>query len=357
MKKFCIFCGNKPDSKSKEHIIPKWLLKFTGDPNREVYLGRNWLDPKLSKRVFRWSSYTFPACTSCNTEFSQLEEAAKKVVENLVELKPLTPSQFEILLDWLDKVRIGLWFAMLYLNKNYRGLVPQFHIKKRIGAKDRALLILRINDDEQGIGVTAADTPIFHKMPSILGLTINNIHLISISYEFIISERLGLPYVKKKFIPSKVDGFTGELVEGHKKISLPIIPHKIEEDHFSIYQSIIPIELYENEDTLNVYNNDYTQSFFKSKREQKSFLFNIEGLNVNKFDSNNTIAWAPDRSYNRVKVMAELGLNLGELQDHVYQKHPSMEDLSAKRKNELIEEIDGVREVHSAVLNHLKRKL
>jgi len=32
MDKFCIFCGDKPQSKNLEHIIPQWLLKMTGDP-------------------------------------------------------------------------------------------------------------------------------------------------------------------------------------------------------------------------------------------------------------------------------------------------------------------------------------
>ena len=31
MDKFCVFCGNKPKGKNNEHIIPKWLIEFTGD--------------------------------------------------------------------------------------------------------------------------------------------------------------------------------------------------------------------------------------------------------------------------------------------------------------------------------------
>lgn len=42
MDKFCVFCGSKPESKNKEHILPQWLLKLTGDPNREIFLGRKW---------------------------------------------------------------------------------------------------------------------------------------------------------------------------------------------------------------------------------------------------------------------------------------------------------------------------
>jgi hypothetical protein len=28
------FCGKNSESKTKEHIIPQWLIKYTGDPNR-----------------------------------------------------------------------------------------------------------------------------------------------------------------------------------------------------------------------------------------------------------------------------------------------------------------------------------
>ena len=26
MAKYCMFCGNKPQDKNKEHIIPRWLI-------------------------------------------------------------------------------------------------------------------------------------------------------------------------------------------------------------------------------------------------------------------------------------------------------------------------------------------
>lgn len=29
MKKICTFCGKIIENKTKEHVIPKWLLEFT----------------------------------------------------------------------------------------------------------------------------------------------------------------------------------------------------------------------------------------------------------------------------------------------------------------------------------------
>lgn len=38
-EKFCVFCGKKPKNKTKEHILPKWLIKLTGKPNRQINVG------------------------------------------------------------------------------------------------------------------------------------------------------------------------------------------------------------------------------------------------------------------------------------------------------------------------------
>ena len=38
-KKICVFCGKKPIEKTNEHIIPLWLIEYTGDPKRKIFLG------------------------------------------------------------------------------------------------------------------------------------------------------------------------------------------------------------------------------------------------------------------------------------------------------------------------------
>jgi hypothetical protein len=32
--RFCIFCGKTLDGKTREHVLPYWLLEMTGDPTR-----------------------------------------------------------------------------------------------------------------------------------------------------------------------------------------------------------------------------------------------------------------------------------------------------------------------------------
>jgi hypothetical protein len=132
MPKVCVFCGSLPKGKNKEHVLPRWLIGLTGDPGRKVYLGREWTSPELKERIYSLSSFTFPACEACNTEYSELETRAKSIMQSLLALLPVSAGDFDVLLDWFDKVRTGLWVGLLYLNRNYRGLTPQFYIKSRI---------------------------------------------------------------------------------------------------------------------------------------------------------------------------------------------------------------------------------
>ena len=106
-EKTCIFCGNPPNNKNKEHVLPLWLLRMTGNPGRKVYLGRDWSKPELPKREYGFNNFTFPACESCNSHSARLEDKAKTVVTKLLERTPVAAADMVILLDWLDKVRVG----------------------------------------------------------------------------------------------------------------------------------------------------------------------------------------------------------------------------------------------------------
>jgi hypothetical protein len=114
MEKRCIFCGNPPSAKNKEHIIPKWLIELTGDPKREWYLGVKFGEPGKPPRVFSADQFQFPACESCNSRYSNLEGRARGCFVKLWDNKPLTAGEWDDLLDWFDKVRIGLFIGNTY---------------------------------------------------------------------------------------------------------------------------------------------------------------------------------------------------------------------------------------------------
>jgi hypothetical protein len=123
-EKFCVFCGGAPTDKTKEHIIPRWLLRMTGNPKREAYFGRDWRSPDWKERKYSWDAFSFPACDACNTRWSNIEANVKRVVERMMEGDALSASDLCVFLDWMDKVRVGLWLGMYYLNDNYRAITP-----------------------------------------------------------------------------------------------------------------------------------------------------------------------------------------------------------------------------------------
>ena len=71
MAKVCVFCGAKPNGKTKEHVVPRWLIELTGNPKREVFLGFE-KKPQAKQRRFAFDQFTFPACDACNNKYANL---------------------------------------------------------------------------------------------------------------------------------------------------------------------------------------------------------------------------------------------------------------------------------------------
>jgi hypothetical protein len=186
----CIFCGEPPEDKNLEHPLPRWLLSMTGDPSRVVRHGLNWRTGEVIE--FAFNSLKFPSCKACNTDYSPLEAAAKPIVEALIRKEAVSPNEYVLLLDWLDKVRVGLWLGHRYL----QGAVasPTFTINSRVGIKDRMVAIYTVGDHQKGLNVWGAETPLFHMKPSVFALRIKNTLMLNCSWDWMCSSRCGYPY-------------------------------------------------------------------------------------------------------------------------------------------------------------------
>ena len=71
----CVFCGNpvKKSVRTREHVLPMWLLAATGDPNRKIRIE---FDPDTGADVIRpASTFHFPACGDCNEHYGRTLEA------------------------------------------------------------------------------------------------------------------------------------------------------------------------------------------------------------------------------------------------------------------------------------------
>jgi hypothetical protein len=123
---------------TREHVVPYWLLEMTGDPHRVVTFGQNFNKGKEPNR-YSWSNFVAPACDNCNNKYAKIEGRVKTCVEALQQREALPVFAYVELLDWLDKVRIGVWLTRHMIEKHPIEITPHFHISSRMAAKDRML--------------------------------------------------------------------------------------------------------------------------------------------------------------------------------------------------------------------------
>lgn len=334
MDKFCIFCGEKPQGKNREHVIPQWLLRITGDPNRKVYLGRKWTSPTLDKREYSFSSFTLPACEQCNCAFSALESRASSVVEALLRRDPLDANQWDTLLDWLDKVRTGLWLGMIYLNENHRGLLPLFHVAKRIGSKDRMVIVYEIEDDgNKGVGWAATESPLFEYTPSCFTLTINNFLFLNASYDFLFSERFGFPFPNKRRY-REGGGMWIEMTKGTGRLQFPPIRKNFKVGGTQLFQPMIPYARFQSEDCKEVdiselYDLPYVRSQCMDFTAGHGLIYRRERNSLVVYPEAPSRDWMPKQKFPRGEIHYQTGILAGEfLEELCLQFLSSIEMLS-----------------------------
>lgn len=337
--KYCIFCGNKPINKSKEHVIPKWLIELTGDPKRIINLGldlpRMVKDTKLKPineylRKFAFDQFSFPACESCNSKYAVLEEQAQKIVLKLLNNIDLKASEISVLLDWLDKVRIGLWLGYGLLNKNPVNITPKFHISTRIQKSDRMVAIYRINDNIEGIQFLGADSLAFQFSPCCFLLVINNIAIFNMSTSYLFSRRLGLPYAAKLFFvyDNEIEWFTREIKidiqNGSERIMLPLIRQQILRPCIELYQPIrspigketIKRPNYMDEDIKKLYNTQYVKKFFVDVDLRIGKIFLLKGNRLEEIDyESDRISFKYDHKFQRRDLIKNLGIQTLKFQN------------------------------------------
>jgi hypothetical protein len=190
-RRTCIFCGARnPLDRNKEHIIPKWLFE-----------GPSAIAPVKRKPVtyltirgqrLPLSNFEFPACSACNSQWSDVENAAKGVMQTLLLNQSITTDQTDMLLDWFDKIRVGLSLGGLKLTKNETGINPNHHINSRVRLADRLLFILQQDVGRPVLALSPPDDPLFQFHPSFLFLRVNHLWFFNYSEMGCASNTLGL---------------------------------------------------------------------------------------------------------------------------------------------------------------------
>ena len=305
-----MFCGEKPESKTKEHIIPKWLLELTGVPSRNYYFGLiNNIDSFENGIPF--NQFVFPACKKCNEQFGKLEEQTKQILMSILINEKLSFSDLNLFLMWLDKIRIGIWLANLYLEKNFLGIKPKFFIKSRINQNDRMLLIFKTDFKGSRINIIGANTPAFAFMPCCFGLLINNYIFVNISKEFLFSSRIGLPYPKETYY-SNDQRLVAKMSKGRGKMKLPIFTSPFENNGVQIFQPMIMNGLGINP---KFYESDYIMSlcYDPQKGIGKIFINNMDKFFT--YPLNKSYLWMPGFSFEDDKIILPIAYKILETQN------------------------------------------
>lgn len=287
MEKFCVFCGNKPEKKNKEHVIPKWLIKLTGDENRTISLGLNFyefLDDEktdIQNRLYSFKHFQFPACTKCNTDYAEFEGKASRIIRKILEDEFITSSELNHLLDWFDKVRIGLWLGSITLDQIKEDVNPKFYINNRIGEKDRALYVYKLADKEKGLNFHGFNSPGFQFAPCIFGFRINNYYFINYSKDYLLARNLGFPFFEhSEYIEnSRAEFFRPN--KGTNQINTPILRTDFPRPTMCFYQSILV-----KEEIPPEYINDYVLENLSNERNNRSLIFYYDSFEkkINKLE-------------------------------------------------------------------------
>lgn len=161
----------------------------------EVGQHANPAHPKFgSVRAFDAYSFKFPSCRTCNEKYSAFEGRAKEIVMKiLIPDATVSFAEYDHLLDWFDKIRIGLWLAYAYLDV---GRLPHLFIDHRIGKKDRVLGIIMTDKPFSGFNYSSAQSPVFRHFPCCFFLRIAHVIFVNASYDFLVAKRVGFPHPK-----------------------------------------------------------------------------------------------------------------------------------------------------------------
>jgi hypothetical protein len=330
--KECIFCGKNPESqKTKEHVFPQWLIEFTNNSNKSGNFGFNLSSDPPEPRTIPFKSFTFPACDECNQQFKILENNASKIIKKMSTLNDVTELEFSTLLDWLDKIRIGLLLGFNMLDRKELEVKPSFFIGEGIGLFDRMLMINRVEDSENYLSARGCDTLLFRIAPNCFLLIINNLYLLSISTNQLFSRRLGFPYYTKAFYEEEINKFTVVLGMGSERIMYPLIRKPFILKSIELYQPMFPQRSFGKQ--VKHFESNYVKERSLDWQNGIGRIFINKNKSVQIYE--NESDWVPEVSKDRWDLTIKASKQVFQMQIDLLKTIPSMERLSKKRMREI----------------------
>jgi hypothetical protein len=350
--KFCIFCGQPPSDKNKEHVLPRWLLALTGDPKRVVHLGFNMqLGQDPTPREYAFDRFTFPACERCNTRHSTLENSAKGVIEKLLSGAPVVPFELSTLMDWFDKVRVGLWLGFHQLSKNLLDVEPQFHIERRIGQFDRLLIIERYAPATQRLNFGGCETPAFGLTPSAFTLTVNDLHFTNVSYSFLVSRRLGFPFPSESHLVKDREGLMHSMQRARRRVMRPVLQRSVMERGVTLYQPMFPQDLADK--PSEYYDDPYVRAHSLDYDAGIGSVFLETGrVPIRPLGSSEQIILDPVPMYDLEELLLRSAVSIGDWQDWLTDGTFGFGDLTPAQRRYVRAKQNMTRSVNKILRDH-----
>jgi hypothetical protein len=347
-KTFCTFCGGPPQKKNREHVLPQWLLKLTGDLHRKVCLGRD--HAKNAFRELPYSKLTVPACADCNSKYAKLERKIAPIVETILENDPLTQDDFILLLDWFDKVRVGMWTWYYHMDKNMAGIDPLFAIDQRISRRDRMLIINRTSDTVKDLTYRGCDLPCFYYTPSCFNLTINQYSFTNISSPFFLGKDIGLPYPAHSEMMRDRHAMYSMLPGSNQAKIITLT------EDFPIRCTKVFQPIWTDFQALDFYENDFVHSIALDYSNGIGKLFLEKASTLRTLDAEPTTDWVPDIGPNTYVSRYLLSKATITLQDRIDVLAPSPDNLPDEERTHLREVLRTNHEANILLLSRLAER-
>jgi hypothetical protein len=350
MKRFCVFCGRKPEEKNKEHVIPQWLIAMTGAPSRKARFG---LSPsqdfeRWEPREYAFSSFAFPACTKCNDEYHHLETSTKPVILKLLARESISASEISGLLDWMDKVRVGLWLGYQMLDRNVAGITPRFYISQRIGKFDRMFALAFGTRPVKHLSFVGVPTFAFRYAPTVFGLVINNMYIFNVSQVYLFAPRLGFPEPTERLIAMERNDMA-LLRAGRHRVLKPIIRAQLPFKGAQLFQPMFPGELAL---ARPLYDTSYVREHCQDWDNGIGGIFAATGQRSGWLSDSESPWWMPNPETHNVHMMGSLQLAVLQYQKYLLRNTmPSYE----RAAPEIREHVKLRHRMASKELDHLIR--
>jgi len=354
LAKTCVFCGNKPRGKTKEHVIPLWLIEFTGESGRKVALGWNkeFFGKELVAREFAFDQLVFPACGECNTRYSNIEAAAKRVVMAILNGREIEAFQASEFMDWLDKIRIGLWLGFMQLDNNYWSIDPNFHIDGRVGQHDRMVIVGRTDAKHNRLNFNGIDCLSFALTPSVFAMTINSYCFINISYQFLFARRIGFPYPSESQLTP--DGRLYSVINpGIGRIVRPLIRKPIRPHRTILYQPMFKGGLVEP--AVEYYDMPYVRrASLDFERGVGDIFIDTDGA-LSQKKAGDFFTVCPKVAHSEYRYQLDSAIEVYEWQNWIASKLLDATQLEKTHRRRLKEQSNFAKRMNDALIEHCLR--